>query len=105
MAKSFKHSNPFDNLDNINQTRNKSIETPVETVKDEKPKKKVGRPKVKTEETKTVNIAIPLSVLKQIEIAKVAYNNNLTQYINNIIKNDLESNIDRYQQIYDLLKH
>ena len=103
MAKSFKHSNPFDNLDNINQTPH--IEKPVEKVREEKPKKKVGRPKVKTEETKTVNIAIPLSILKQIEIAKIAYNNNLTQYINDIIKNDLESNIDRYKQIYDLLKH
>ena len=33
-------------------------------------KKKPGRPKTKTEPTKTINIAIPISVLNQVEIAK-----------------------------------
>ena len=95
MAKSFKKANP---LDNINNGIEDKFEPPKKT---EKPKEKrsVGRPKIKSEETKTVNIAIPLSVLEQINIAKLKYGDNLTKYINEIIAKDLETNMETYQQI------
>lgn len=63
-----------------------------------------GRPKVKTEDCKTVNIAIPISRLEQMEIAKLKYGDNLTKYINEVIAKDLADNMDTYQQIYDMLK-
>lgn len=65
--------------------------------------KKRGRPKVKTEGTKNINIAVPKSILRQVEIAKCKYNNNMTEYINAIIKADLEKNMEKYKQLYDLL--
>jgi hypothetical protein len=67
--------------------------------------KKVGRPKVKTEECKTVNIAIPVSVLEKIEIAKAKYHDNMTEYINAVIAKDLESNLKDYKKIYDLINN
>ncbi len=66
-------------------------------------KKKVGRPKVKTEPTKNINIAVPESILRQVDIAKCKYNNNMTEYINAVIKDDLEKNMEKYKQLYDLL--
>ena len=43
-----------------------------------KPKSNAGRPKVKTEGTKNINIAVPESILSQVAIAKCKYNNNMT---------------------------
>lgn len=62
-----------------------------------KPKKKVGRPKTKTEECKTVNIAIPISLLEQVNVAKKIYNDNMTLYINKLIERDLEENSEKYK--------
>lgn len=67
-------------------------------------KKKMGRPKIKTEETKTINIAVPVSKLEKINIAKMKYNDNLTRYINELIDKDLEENMETYEHIYKLLK-
>ena len=89
-------------------------ETPIEknkTEKSKKPtpskavpeKKKVGRPKVKTEETKTINVAIPISMIEKINIAKCKYHDNLTEYINAVVRADLDVNMKEYQKIYDLL--
>lgn len=110
MAKSFKKSNPLDNIDN---------QTPVEPVaaveheapqsRPEEPKKKskgkVGRPKTKTEDTKTINIAVPVSTLDKINEVKVCFGNNLTQYINKLIEKDLESNYESYKNIADSLNN
>lgn len=116
MAKSFKKANPLEQLeDNKPVTDQKPIETPVAVVEPkrpnttktaipDKPKRKPGRPKVKTEECKTVNIAIPVSVLEQMEIAKMKYGDNLTRYINEIIAKDLDENMEMYQNIYNMLK-
>ena len=79
--------------------------TPAKTVKPSPEKKKVGRPKVKTEPTKTINIAVPISVLEQVEIALAKYQGNLTEYINAIILNDLNVNFDNYQTIYNILNN
>jgi Cdc6-like AAA superfamily ATPase len=65
--------------------------------------KKVGRPKTKTEPTKTINIAVPLSVLEKMDKAKVCHKNNLTQYVNDVIAADLEKNFDKYKEICDSL--
>lgn len=95
MAKSFKKSNPLDNIDNENRP-----ETPAK-----KSKGKVGRPKTKTEETKTINIAVPVSTLDRINEVKVCFGNNLTQYINKLIENDLASNYENYKHITDSLNN
>ena len=75
----------------------------VEPKKEPKTKRKVGRPKTKTEETKTINIAVPVSVLEKLETVKVCYSNNLTQYINKLIEKDIEANYDNYKHIADSL--
>ena len=72
-------------------------------VKEPKKKGKVGRPKTKTEETKTINIAVPVSVLEKLDTVKVCYGNNLTQYINKLIEKDIEANYDNYKHIADSL--
>lgn len=67
-------------------------------------KRKVGRPKVKTEDTKNVNVAIPISTLEKMEIAKECYSKNLTLYINTLIEKDLQENFSKYQAICEQLK-
>lgn len=67
-------------------------------------KRKVGRPKVKTEDTKNVNVAIPVSTLEKMEIAKECYSKNLTLYINTLIEKDLQENFDKYKGICEQLK-
>ena len=81
--------------------------TPAEpkTATEPKTKRKVGRPKIKTEETKTINIAIPVSVLDKLHMVKICYGNNVTQYINKLIERDLEANYDKYKQIADSLNN
>lgn len=91
---------------NNKDTSEKNNHVDTISAMDEVPvKKKVGRPKVKTEECKTINVAIPLSILAKIDIAKVKYEGNLTKYVNAIIEKDLDANFDSYQQLYDLLKN
>ena len=108
MAKSFKKSNPLDNIDNqIPVEPVAAVEHEAPQSRPEKPEKKskgkVGRPKIKTEETKTINIAVPVSTLDKISEIKACFGNNLTQYINKLIEKDLESNYDNYKHIADSL--
>ena len=63
------------------------------------PKKKRGRPKTKTDPERTINIAIPVEVLEKVDIAKVCYGNNLTAYVNAVIKADLEAHLEEYERI------
>ena len=65
--------------------------------------KKPGRPKTRTEECKKVNIAIPVSVLEKLDIAKESYHGNLTEYINLLIDQDLELHMSEYKKTYDML--
>lgn len=77
---------------------------PEAAVQPEEPKqKKKGRPKVKTEECKTINIAIPISMLEKMEVAKLKYSNNLTAYVNAVIKADLDANYEQYLKIQKLI--
>ena len=68
-----------------------------------KSKKKTGRPKVKKGEYKTINISVPVDVLKLMEVAKLKYGNNLTAYVNAVIKADLDANYEKYQQLQELM--
>jgi len=99
MAKSFKNNNPNDRLTKPVSVLDESPKIAVEP----KEKKRVGRPKVKTEETKTINIAVPVSVLEKLDTVKICYNNNLTLYINKLIEKDIESNYEKYSEIANSL--
>ena len=108
MAKGFSKNNPLDKLSGAKVTPTVAVpdEEPkaaVEPKKEPKTKRKVGRPKTKTEETKTINIAVPVSVLEKLDTVKVCYGNNLTQYINKLIEKDIEANYDNYKHIADSL--
>lgn len=112
MAKGFSKNNPLDKLSGTAPIPVVPYEEPkvaVEPkkepaeVKEPKKKGKVGRPKTKTEETKTINIAVPVSVLEKLDTVKVCYGNNLTQYINKLIERDIEANYDNYRHIADSL--
>lgn len=85
----------FSNLNPLDRVRN------ANSIKAEK--RKPGRPKVKTEETKIINIAVPISILEKMNVAKSCYGNNLTQYINKLIEKDITSNYDTYKNIYNSL--
>ena len=115
MGKSFKGNTPIDKLSgaaHISPVQTAADEEPKAAVepkkepaevKEPKKKGKVGRPKTKTEETKTINIAVPVSVLEKLDTVKVCYGNNLTQYINKLIERDIEANYENYKHIADSL--
>ncbi len=68
-------------------------------------KNKGGRPKTRTEDVKIANIAIPVSVYNDMtEYALALYNSNLTQYINNLIKKDLDENLKTYKTVSNAMK-
>lgn len=103
MGKSFSGKKPTDNLSKTvtgNETSND-----VKEKSHNESKRKVGRPKTKTEETKTINIAVPISVLEKMDVAKVCYGNNLTGYINKLIEKDMEIHYDEYVNINNSLNH
>ncbi len=68
-----------------------------------KAKKKTGRPKVKEGEYKTINISVPVDILKQMDVAKLKYGNNLTAYVNAVIKADLDVNYSKYEELQKLI--
>ena len=107
MAKSFKNNTPIDKLSGATPVTpvvpDEEPKAAVEPKKEHTTKRKVGRPKTKTEETKTINIAVPVSVLEKLDTVKVCYGNNLTQYINKLIEKDIEANYDNYKHIADSL--
>lgn len=89
---------PKTNHDNTNS----SEEVPAEESKT-KSKKKTGRPKTKEGEYKTINISVPIDILAQMEVAKLKYGNNLTAYVNAVIKADLDANYEKYLQLQELM--
>lgn len=86
-------------------TTAKSEETSPAAVQTEEPKakKKTGRPKVKEGEYKTINISVPIPILEQMEVAKLKYRNNLTAYVNAVIKADLDANYEKYLKVQEML--
>lgn len=87
----------------INKQQPETIKVTDTVIQEDKPKRKVGRPKTRKEETKTVNVAIPVSVLEQIDVAKCKYGNSLTAYINAVVAADLKENFSKYKTIYDMI--
>ena len=85
-------------------TRPAETTTPAAVQAEEpKAKKKTGRPKVKEGEYKTINIAVPVAVLEQMDVAKLKYGNNLTAYVNAVIKADLDANYEKYLKLQEIL--
>lgn len=75
-----------------------SKQPPVKQKKIEtKEKRSAGRPRIKTEETITIHIAVPVSTHEKLGIAKMCYGNNMTQYVNRLIEKDLNANYEKYQ--------
>lgn len=107
MEKEFSKNNPLDKLSGIKENSRvvKNVNVKHDNENKDQVKKKPGRPKTKTEETKTINIAVPVSVLEKIDIAKVCYGNNLTCYINRLIKKDIEANYEEYKNIINSLNN
>lgn len=108
MAKSFKSSKPIDKLSGIAPaapvaTDEVSIAAGELNKTEDATKRKVGRPRTKTEPTKTINIAVPVSVLTKLDTVKLCYGNNLTLYVNKLIEKDIEANYDSYLHIADSL--
>ncbi len=107
MGKKFSKNSPLEKLSGTiknNEPVNGVTEEYNNENKDEV-KKRPGRPRTKTEETKTINIAVPVSVLEKIDIAKVCYGNNLTCYINRLIEKDLKTNYEQYKNIINSLNN
>ena len=65
---------------------------------------KVGRPRIKFGEYKTVNISIPLDLHDQMQVAARCNSMSMTQYINKVIEDDLNENKKRYKKIMKLMR-
>ncbi len=83
--------------------RPEEITAPAVKTEEPKAKKKTGRPKVKEGEYKTINISVPVPILEQMELAKLKYGNNLTAYVNAVIKADLDANYSKYVELQKLI--
>lgn len=99
MAKNFK-INPNDRL---SSSATSVPPAPVVPQMQKSEPKKVGRPK-KKKDCKSITIAIPVDVLEKVSVAKVFYNNNLTEYITTLIERDLETNYTKYYTLAENLK-
>lgn len=77
---------------------------PKELITEEPVKKRGGRPRTKTENCKTINIAIPESLLEKIAVAKVMHGGNLTLYINRLIERDIQENYEKYKEFAEMLQ-
>ena len=114
MGKDFKSKNPLDMGNtpktpptlgtqtplNTPNTPASDNPTPTQTTVD---KPKVGRPKVKEGDYKKINIAVPVEVYDQMEVAKLKYGNSLTAYVNAVVRADLEANYEQYLKIQTIL--
>lgn len=79
-----------------------TTEVPVQATEEAPKKRSAGRPKTKTEDCKTINVAIPVSLLEKMNVAKVMYKDNLTLYVNKLIEKDIEANYERYEQFAEM---
>ena len=105
MAKNFK-INPNDRLASSSSSGTSAsvpLAPSVQKVVREFEPKKVGRPK-KKKDCKSITVAIPVDVLEKVSIAKVFFNNNLTEYITTLIERDLETNYSKYHTLVENLK-
>ena len=68
-----------------------------EVIHEANPVKKNGRPS--NGEVHKVSLAIPVELYEGVESASYFFKGNKTAYINNLIKKDLERNLDKYKEI------
>ncbi len=102
-AKNFKKS-PFDNFNIETEVKSKNDKSNnIDIITNNEPKK-VGRPKTKQGEYKTINISVPVGFLEKLKEVKEVYQGNLTLYINKLIEKDLEENYNKYLEIVNSLK-
>lgn len=130
MAKNFKKNNPLTQMEGSSSKAPSTTPSGAASVPKEKPileektvpvavrteppkpeesfakktkeKRSPGRPKVKEGAYRTINIAVPVSMLEQMEIAKFKYGS-LTAYVNHAIQADLDANYLKYLEIYKMI--
>ena len=75
MAKDFRKKSPLDKLSGTSKDNEMQdyVKKEQENENKDQVKKRPGRPRTKTEETRTINIAVPISVLERMNIAKICY--------------------------------
>ena len=106
MSKNFKNS-PFDKFNNNIEFEQKSEQKEninTKPIESDKEQKKVGRPKTKQGEFKTINVAVPIEILNKLKNIRNVYQGNLTLYVNKLIERDLSENYNKYLEIVNNLK-
>ena len=63
-------------------------------------KGKSGRPK----EVHKISLAIPVELYEGVEFASYFFRGNITAYINNLIRRDLERNLDKYREFKTMME-
>lgn len=94
------------NIDNqglINESTGETVKLQQVSKSVKKEKRKPGRPSTKDEETKMINVAVPITLFQKVEIAKTCFDNNVTLYLNTIIEKDIAQNYEKYDAIYKQL--
>ena len=85
-------------------TEKEPTQTPSPATNEPSVKRKPGRPKIRTEAVKTINIAVPISLLEKMEVAKVKHSGNLTAYVNHLIEQDLDAHYDDYLKLKKMME-
>lgn len=104
-TKSFKVS-PFAKFNDIEpeQKPEPKKDINIKSIESNREPRKVGRPKTKQGEYRTINISVPTESLNKLKNVKEVYQGNLTLYINKLIEKDLDENYDKYLEIVESLK-
>lgn len=67
-------------------------------------KRKAGRPKTIDVERKNINIAVPVELLNKFDEVKTALGGNMTAYVVNLIKKDMDAKYKDYKDISSIQK-
>jgi uncharacterized protein (DUF4415 family) len=108
MAKSFKKNTPIDRLEHTKEPKI-VVEDTVKTTTTAK--RKQGRPpkdptgRLKRDYTEKVNIAIDKDVMEKVRLASRCHAGTITDYVNALIKKDLDANFDTYQKMIDTINN
>lgn len=100
-------------LDGLNKEIEKPTESLAETIEEKSSEqitkpiktatKKVGRKKKYLEERDLVHVRITPTDRKDVEIALFARNQNMQDYLMDLIKDDMKKNKDKYLKVYTTL--
>ena len=98
-----KKSSRMDFSNEINKSLNPEQTTTPTSTKKENKKGKSGRPS--NGDVKKISLAIPVESLEGVEAAAALfYKGNVTAYINDLIKKDLQENLKKYKTFLDMAK-